>query len=204
MVEAGTLGTSYTGDVLIVRNETAYDEEGVQYIDYVAQEGSVVYRGDVICYVYSTGYSTKEMTALQDCRDAIKDYQQTLLKSETNFDQKMIRLETEVIERGLEVRSLVQGARGNLGNQETILETAINQRQSYFRSKYSSDMRLNRLYDDETNQQRRIDSWINQTVATQESIVSFYTDGFEYALIPFGIRKIHPLAGARHDQWPTA
>ena len=89
VVEAGTLGTSYTGDALIVRNETAYDEEGVQYIDYVAQEGSVVYRGDVICYVYSTGYSTKEMTALQDCRDAIKDYQQTLLKSETNFDQKI-------------------------------------------------------------------------------------------------------------------
>lgn len=164
----------------------------MQYIDYVAQEGSVVYRGDVICYVYSTGYSTKEMTALQDCRDAIKDYQQTLLKSETNFDQKMIRLETEVIERGLEVRSLVQGARGNLGNQETILETAINQRQSYFRSKYSSDMRLNRLYDDETNQQRRIDSWINQTVATQESIVSFYTDGFEYALTPSEYEKYTP------------
>ena len=192
VVEAGTLGTSYTGDALIVRNETAYDEEGVQYIDYVAQEGSVVYRGDVICYVYSTGYSTKEMTALQDCRDAIKDYQQTLLKSETNFDQKMIRLETEVIERGLEVRSLVQGARGNLGNQETILENAINQRQSYFRSKYSSDMRLNRLYDDETNQQRRIDSWINQTVATQESIVSFYTDGFEYALTPSEYEKYTP------------
>lgn len=118
VVEAGTLGTSYTGDALIVRNETAYDEEGVQYIDYVAQEGSVVYRGDVICYVYSTSYSTKEMTALQDCRDAIKDYQQTLLKSETNFDQKMIRLETEVIERGLEVRSLVQGAVATLATRK--------------------------------------------------------------------------------------
>ena len=192
VVEMSSLGNSYTGDALIVRNETAYDEEGVQYIDYVAQEGSVVYRGDVICYVYSTGYSTKEMTALQNCRDAIKEYQQTLLKSETSFDQKMIRLESEVIERGLEVRSLVQGARGNLGNQETILETAINQRQSYFRSKYSSDMRLNRLYDDETNQQRRIDSWINQTVATQESIVSFYTDGFEYALTPSEYEKYTP------------
>lgn len=192
VVEMSSLGNSYTGDALIVRNETAYDEEGVQYIDYVAQEGSVVYRGDVICYVYSTGYSTKEMTTLQDCRDAIKEYQQTLLKSETSFDQKMIRLESEVIERGLEVRSLVQGARGNLSNQETILETAINQRQAYFRSKYSSDMRLNRLYDDETNQQRRIDSWINQTVATQESIVSFYTDGFEYALTPSEYEKYTP------------
>ena len=192
VIEMGTLGSSYTGDALIVRNETAYDEEGVQYIDYVAQEGSVVYRGDVVCYVYSTGYSSKEMTTLQDCRDQIKAYQQSLLKSETNFDQKMIRLESDVVERGLEVRSLVQGARGNLINQERILETAITQRQSYFRSKYSSDMRLNRLYDDESNQQRRIDSWINQTVATQESIVSFYTDGFEYALTPAEYEKYTP------------
>ena len=53
-------------------------------------------------------------------------------------------------------------------------------------------MRLNRLYDDETNQQRRIDSWINQTVATQESIVSFYTDGFEYALTPSEYEKYTP------------
>ena len=143
-IEMGTLGTSYTGDALIVRNETAYNDEGVQSIDYVAQEGSVVYRGDVVCYVYSTGYSAKEMTALQDYRDQIKDYQRTLLKSETAYDQKMTRLEGDVTERGLEVRSLVQGARGNLTNQENILKTAITQRQNYFRSKYSSDMRLNR------------------------------------------------------------
>ncbi len=192
VIEMGTLGTSYTGDALIVRNETAFDEEGVQNIDYVAQEGSVVYRGDVICYVYSTGYSAREMTTLQNARDAIRDYQKTLLSSETNFDQRMIRLENDVVERGLEVRSLVQGARGSLSNQETILATAISQRQSYFRSKYSSDMRLNRLYDAETNQQRRFASWINQSVATQESIVSFYTDGFEYALTPTEYEKYSP------------
>jgi len=192
VVEMGTLGETHTGDALIVRNETAFDDEGVQNIDYVAKEGSVVYRGDVICYVYSTGYSTKEMTTLQDYRDQIKDYQQTLLKSETAYDQKMTRLESEVLERGLEVRSLVQGARGNLTNQESILKSAIESRQSYFRSKYSSDMRLNRLYDDESTQQQRIDSWIKQKVATQESIVSFYTDGFEYALTPSEYEKYSP------------
>ena len=192
VIESGTLGETHSGDALIVRNETAYDDEGVQNIEYVAQEGSVVYRGDVICYVYSTGYSTKEMTTLQDYRDQIKDYQQTLLKSETAYDQKMTRLESEVLQRGLEVRSLVQGARGNLMNQETILESAITQRQQYFRSKYSSDMRLNRLYDDESTQQQRIDSWIKQKVATQESIVSFYTDGFEYALTPAEYEKYTP------------
>ncbi|MBP3646411.1 MAG: hypothetical protein J6K55_08295 [Clostridia bacterium] len=192
VVEMGSIGETHTGDALIVRNETAFDDEGVQNIEYVAQEGSVVYRGDVICYVYSTGYSTKEMTTLQDYRDQIKDYQQTLLKSETAYDQKMTRLESEVVQRGLEVRALVQGARGNLSNQETILKTAITQRQAYFRSKYSSDMRLNRLFDDESTQQQRIDSWIKQKVATQESIVSFYTDGYEYALTPSEYEKYTP------------
>ncbi len=192
LIEQGTLGTVYTGDALIVRNETVYNDEGVQSIEYVAEEGSTVYRGDVVCYVYSTGYSSKEMTTLQDYRDQIKDYQQTLLAGETAYDQKMTRLETEVVQRGLEVRSLVQGSRGNLVNQESILKTAIDQRQSYFRSKYSSDMRLNRLYDDEETQQQRIDSWIKQRAATQESIISFYTDGYESALTPDRFESFSP------------
>ncbi len=192
VIAEGTLGTVYDGDALIVRNETVYNDESVQSIEYVAQEGSVVYRGDVVCYVYSTGYSSKEMTTLQDYRDQIKDYQQTLLDAETAYDQKMSRLETEVVQRGLEVRSLVQGARGNLINEEGILETAIDERQQYFRSKYSSDMRLNRLYDDEETQQQRIDSWIKQRAATQESIISFYTDGYEAALTPDKFESYSP------------
>ena len=74
-VKASSIGTTYTGDALIVRNETAFDDEGVQSIEYVAEEGSVVYSGDILCYVYSTGYSTAEMTTLQNDRDAINDYQ---------------------------------------------------------------------------------------------------------------------------------
>jgi putative membrane fusion protein len=192
VIQQGTLGTVFAGDALIVRNETVFNDEGVQSIEYVAQEGSVVYRGDVVCYVYSTGYSSKEMATLQDYRDQIKDYQQTLLAAETAYDQKMTRLETDVIQRGLEVRSLVQGARGNLINQESILETAIDQRQKYFRSKYSSDMRLNRLFDDEETQQQRIDGWIKQSAAMQESIISFYTDGYETALTPDQFQKYSP------------
>ena len=192
VIEAGTLGTIYHGDAMIVRNETVYNDESVQSIEYKAQEGSVVYRGDVVCYVYSTGYSSKETTTLQDYRDQIKDYQQTLLASETAYDQKMSRLETEVVQHGLEVRALVQGLRGNLINQESILASAIDVRQKYFRSKYSSDMRLNRLFDDEETQQQRIDSWIKQRAATQESIISFYTDGYEFALTPDTFQSYTP------------
>jgi len=184
IVETASLGTTHTGDAIIVRNESVYNDEGVQNIEYIAREGSVVARGDVVCYVYSTGYSSKELTTLQSYRDQIKDYQQSLLDSETAFDQKMDRLNEQVIERGLEVRALVHGARGNLINEETILQNAIDERQAYFRSKYSSDMRLSRLYDDEETQQKRIDSWIKQRAATIESIISFYTDGYEYALTP--------------------
>lgn len=184
-IQMGMLGNTFHGDALIVRNETAFNEEGVQNIEYEAEEGSLVYRTDPLCYVYSTGYSTSEMKTLQDYRDQINDYQQTLLAAETAYDQRMDMLETEVIERGLEVRSLVQGSRGNLINQETILATAITQRQNYFRSKYASDTRLSRLYDDENTQKQRIESWIKPKLATQESsIVSFYTDGFEQALSP--------------------
>ena len=96
-VEASTVGTSYRGDALIVRNEVAFDEEGVQNIEYIAQEGSTVYRNNVLCHVYSTGYSISEMRTLQDYRDQIKEYQQTLLKGETAYDQKMTRLESEVL-----------------------------------------------------------------------------------------------------------
>jgi len=53
-------------------------------------------------------------------------------------------------------------------------------------------MRLNRLYDDEATQQQRIDSWIKQKIAVQDSIVSFYTDGFEYALTPSEYEKYTP------------
>ena len=184
IVETASLGTTHTGDAIIVRNESVYNDEGVQNIEYIAREGSVVQRGDVVCYVYSTGYSSKELITLQSYRDQIKDYQQSLLDSETAFDQKMDRLSGQVIQRGQEVRALVHGARGNLVNEESILQTAIDERQAYFRSKYSSDTRLSRLYDDEETQQKRIDSWIKQRAATVESIISFYTDGYEYALTP--------------------
>ncbi len=192
VIEMGTLGTNYRGEALIVREETSYDDEGVQSIEYIAEEGTPVTRNQKVCNVYSTGYNTRELLALQDFRDQIKNYQRTLLKSETTYDPKMTRLESEVIEKGLEVRNLVQGARGNLTNQEKILATAITQRQNFFRSQYSSDMRLNRLFDDENTQKQRIDSWIKPKIAAQEGIVSFYTDGYEHALTPAKYEEYTP------------
>ena len=128
-IQAGTLGARYSGDCLIVRDETPYDAEGVTSVDYEADEGSLVHRGDTICYVYSSGYSTKEMTALQDYRDQIKKYQIQLMDTENTHDAKMAQLESDVLDRAKEFRQMIGGQRGNLLNQEKLLEAAVEARQ---------------------------------------------------------------------------
>ena len=198
-ITAGTLGARYSGDCLIVRNETPFDAEGVTSVDYKAEEGSLVQRGDTICNVYSSSLSTKEVTALQDYRDQIRDYQLQLLAAETTYDAKMARVESDVLSRAREVREMIAGARGSLINQEKLLDAAIDARQQYLKQKYSSDQRLTRLYDDELSQQQRIQSWTKAYAATQEGLVSFYSDGYEYSLtaanydtfIPSDVRRMY-------------
>ena len=198
-ITAGTLGARYSGDCLIVRNETPFDAEGVTSVDYKAEEGSLVQRGDTICNVYSSSLSTKEVTALQDYRDQIRDYQLQLLAAETTYDAKMARVESDVLSRAREVREMIAGARGSLINQEKLLDAAIDARQQYLKQKYSSDQRLTRLYDDELSQQQRIQIWTKAYAATQEGLVSFYSDGYEYSLtaanydtfIPSDVRRMY-------------
>jgi hypothetical protein len=73
----------------------------------------------------------------------------------------------------------VQGAKGNMLNMEKVLNASITARQDYLRGKFRDDTRLSRLYDDESTQLKRIQSYTTQRAATQESLVSFYTDGYE-------------------------
>lgn len=179
VISSGSLGFSYTGDAMIVRNETAYDEVGVSSVQYKAEEGSKVYPGDVICLVYTSGYSQKEVNTLQTLRDQIKDFHRNLITSESTNDPRMTSLENDVVLKAMDVRKMVQGAKGNMLNMEKVLNTSITARQDYLRGKYRDDTRLSRLYDDESTQLKKIQSYTKQRSAQQESLVSFYTDGYE-------------------------
>lgn len=94
---------------------------------------------------------------------------------------------------------MIAGTSGNMLNQEKLLDAAITARQQYLKEKYNTDQRLSRLYDDEQAQVQRITSWTKSYIATQESIVSFYSDGYEYGLnmstyesfIPSDVRKMY-------------
>ena len=182
VIESGTLGASYTGDCVIVRDETPYDAEGVTSVDHKAREGATVNYSLDICEVYSSGYSTREMNTLQEYRDAIRDYQKQLLETETTYDARMTRLQSDVVNRAKEIRAMMAGARGSLTNQQELMDAALKARQQYLRSYYSDDQRLSRLYDDETSQLQRIQSWTKKYVSSQSAIVSFYSDGYEYGL----------------------
>lgn len=181
-ITSGSLSANHNGDCLIVRNEVPYDAEGVTSVVYDAEEGSTVIRGDYICKVYSSGYSTREMNTLQSYRDSIRDYQKNLIESETTYDAKLNRVTSDVLTYAKAVRDLIGGARGSLENQEEMLSRAVQDRQTYLKSKYASDQRLSRLFDDELSQTQRIDSWTKQYTAATQGIVSFYSDGYEYGL----------------------
>ena len=182
-ITAGTIGSRYSGDCLIVRDETPYDaDSGVSSIDYIAEEGSYITPSILVCKVYSSSFSTKELENLQEYRDLIKEYQLKLLKAQVKVDTELEKLESTVLTRAREVRELVGGARGNMNNQESLLALAIQARQNWLKNKYNEDQKMTRLYDDEQGQLQRISSWTKQYAAQDEGLVSFYSDGYEYGL----------------------
>lgn len=83
---------------------------------------------------------------LQDYRDQIKEYQQSLLAEASAPDPQLERLDAEVIEKAKEIRQMIAGTNGNMLNQERLLDTAITARQQFLQQKYSTDQRLSRLY----------------------------------------------------------
>ena len=182
-ITAGTIGSRYSGVCLIVRDETPYDaDSGVSSIDYIAEEGSYITSGILVCKVYSSSFSTKELENLQEYRDLIKEYQLKLLKAQVKVDTELEKLESTVLTRAREVRELVGGARGNMNNQESLLALPIQVRQNWLKNKYNEDQKMTRLYDDEQGQLQRISSWTKQYAAQDEGLVSFYSDGYEYGL----------------------
>ncbi len=181
-VRLGTRGIRYTGDAIIVRNETVFGQEGVTQIDYIAEEGSAISRVSPVCTIYTSGFNVNELTKLQNYRNLIKEYHKTLLATSTTEDVRLSQMEQAVILYAKDMQALVQGASGNLLNQEQLMASAMSDRQYYLRQKYPDDQKLARLYDDEDTQLLRIENWTKNYTAAFDGIVSFYTDGYEPAL----------------------
>ena len=95
-------------------------------------------------------------------------------------DTQLEKLDSIVSGYALQIRMLVQGAgKGSLNNLEKQLSAALSSRQAYLKQKYPEDLTLSTLYQDESTQLKRIESWTTTYTASEEALVSFYTDGYE-------------------------
>ena len=168
-------------DAVIVRDETVASYAGVTRIAYVAAEGSLVQEGDEIAYVYSAGYSEREMERLESTRQQIQEYHKELLSN--IVDSQLETLDEEVLTRALDLKALVSGeSRGNLLNLTRQLESAMLTRQEYLRQNKREDLRLNQLYEEEASHLNAIASWRTTETAPRAGVVSFYMDGYEELL----------------------
>lgn len=179
IARSDALGKYYEGSLVIARNETLYETENKTSVDFVADEGSRVSRSSVICKVYSSGYNQTEINRLQTYREEIQNYHVNQVLS-TYVDAELDAENEEISSLSQQVRTLVQGRGvGSLSNLEKQLVSALTVRKNYLRQKYPDDQTLSELYKVENDQLKKIESWTTTYTATEDCLVSFYTDGYE-------------------------
>ncbi len=184
VITAGDMGNQYHANAVVVRNEALTTAEGLTSITYYADEGEIVYKGNKIAEIYSTGYSQTDMNKLLNIRSQIKAQHKALAAS-SYTDLQLDRMNTNVLSIAADIRSVARKeATGNLLNLMRQMDTAMANRQSYLKTKYASDQNLSNLYRDESSLLKKIASWTITYIADSDCIVSFYTDGYENAL-PF-------------------
>lgn len=194
VIESGDLGNQYIAQAVIMRDEEVVDTEGLTSVKYGVDEGELVYKGQKIAEVYSTGYSQTDVNKLLTIRSNIKTHVKSLLASNTYNDAQLDRLDGSALDYARELGMLVNGkAEGNLVNLERQLTGALTRRQTYLREKYyASDPTLAGLYDDEATLVKKIQSWTTSYLADRDCIISFYTDGWETLLPVAGFDEISP------------
>ncbi len=187
-----SIGSQFQGQGVIVRDEALTAADSITNIDFVAEEGALVFAKEVLCNVYSAGYNQAEINRLETYREKIRQYHRDQFKS-SQGDVHLEALENTINSLSVEVRTLVQGqGSGSLTNMERQLRDALQARQNYLRQKYPDDQALTTLYKEESQQLRKIESWTTPFAAQDESLVSFYTDGYETTVNALTFETITP------------
>ena len=169
-------------DCVIIRDETVAASESTAHIEYVAAEGTLVNAGDTVAYVYSAGYSESLLQKLEETRSKIQDYHKTVILNNIK-DDTLARYDTIVNMMAAEFKALVNhDSYGSLLTAARRLETAMVNRQEYLRQNKREDVKLSKLYDEETTRLNSIQSWRKEEKAAQSGVISFYMDGYEGAL----------------------
>ena len=192
VARGNTLGNYYSGTVVIARDEQLVERENTTSINFVAEEGSRVRRASVICQVYSSGFNQTEINRLNTYREEIQRYHTDQVMG-TYVDAQLDSYNSNISYLAQQVRTLVQGRGvGSLSNLERELESDLTVRKNYLRQKYPDDQTLSELYKVESDQLKKIESWTTTYTASEDCIVSFYTDGYESTVNASTVGSLSP------------
>ena len=178
-------------DAVVVRNEQVTSSESTARVEFVASEGTVVSAGEEIAYVYSAGYTEKELQNLEEIRQNIQAYHKTLLSN--IVDAQLERLDSIVDSKAIEFRNMVRDkSNGNLLGVIKQLETSMVTRQEYLRQNKREDTKLTKLYSEENSQLNSISTWRNVMKAESDGVLTFYLDGYEELINSQNVDAITP------------
>ncbi len=188
-VVSGSADDTRRMQAVVMRDEMVASMDSNSTMVFVAQEGEYVNAGDEVAYIYSAGYSTKEMEKLETIRQDIRSYHTTILSN--IVDTELDRLDENVHYLARQMKLLVTGrSSGSLLNLELQLSDAMLKRQEYLRQNRREDNKLNSLYEEEEKRQTSISSWRKVETAAGSGVVSFYLDGYEQYLSPANVSNI--------------
>ena len=176
---------------VVIRDEEVTTSESTARVEFVAKEGTVVNPGEDVAYVYSAGYTEKELDKLEEIRHNIQAYHKTLLSN--ILDPQLERLDSIVDSKAIEFRNMVHDkSNGNLLGVVKQLETSMVTRQEYMRQNKREDTKLTKLYSEENSQLNSISTWRNVMKADRAGVLTFYLDGYESVLSGDNISSITP------------
>jgi hypothetical protein len=189
MVVSGSTNNTRMMQAVIMRNETVASMDSNSTMVFAAQEGEYVNAGDEVAYIYSAGYSTKEMQKLETVRQDIRVYHTAILSN--IVDAELDRRNEDVHYLAKQMKLLVNGeSSGSLLNLELQLTQAMVARQEYLRQNRREDTKLNSLYEEEEKRETTVSSWQKALTAPTSGVVSFYLDGYEMYLSPDNLSNV--------------
>ena len=110
--------------------------------------------GDEIAYVYSAGYSVRQLQELETIRANIRAYHLTILG--TIIDTRLDIREDNVQYLALQLKELInKKTNGNLLNLSAQLTQAMESRQTYLSQNQREDSKLTSLYESESTKRKR-------------------------------------------------
>lgn len=166
-------------DMLIVRDEVAYQAVNYGKTEFIAREGAHVEAGDPVVKVYELGYSDETLSELLDLRKTILDYETQVSRAGV-IDPSLDEINSRIDTKARQIQNAVtQGSLKDLLGLELDMEGLLGERMTYLKSVVVPDDKLREYQAQEQQLTETINGWSSLIAAEKSGTVSFYFDGYE-------------------------